>query len=142
MSGILRNALKTPDGTVITSRHRHDYVTHTDTNGKEYILRIRSYYKECIISTCMYYPEIWYDWSQFELSLDIHHRDTKRSIAILQLSLFHIPKCVFLCQALCDLYENYDKVTLFRQEKKGICNIIKCTHGNYFISYIFFDMLV
>jgi len=38
MSGIIRNALKTPDGTVITSRHRHDYVTHTDTNGKEYII--------------------------------------------------------------------------------------------------------
>jgi len=35
---MVRNALRTPDGTVLRSRHRHDYVTHTDTNGKEYML--------------------------------------------------------------------------------------------------------
>jgi len=38
MSTIIRNALRTPDGTVIRSRHRHDYVTHTDANGKEYMV--------------------------------------------------------------------------------------------------------
>ena len=35
---IIYNALKTPDGTIIESRHRHDYVTHTDKNGKEYMI--------------------------------------------------------------------------------------------------------
>ena len=35
---IIRNALVTPDGTMIESRHRHDYVTHTDKNGKEYMV--------------------------------------------------------------------------------------------------------
>ena len=35
---IIYNALKTPDGTIIKSRHRHDYVTHTDKNGKEYMI--------------------------------------------------------------------------------------------------------
>jgi len=38
MSTIIRNALRTPDGTIIRSRHRHDYVTHTDANGKEYMV--------------------------------------------------------------------------------------------------------
>ena len=38
MSTIIRNALRTPDGTEIRSRHRHDYVTHTDANGKEYMV--------------------------------------------------------------------------------------------------------
>ena len=35
---LVRNAMRTPDGTIIRSRHRHDYVTHTDVNGSEYML--------------------------------------------------------------------------------------------------------
>lgn len=35
---LIRNALRTPDGTVIESRHRHDYVTHKDANGKTYMV--------------------------------------------------------------------------------------------------------
>lgn len=38
MSNIIKNAMRTPDGTIIESQHRHDYVTHKDKNGKEYIL--------------------------------------------------------------------------------------------------------
>ena len=35
---ILSNRMRTPDGTILESRHRHDYVTHLDANGKEYML--------------------------------------------------------------------------------------------------------
>ena len=35
---LIRNALRTPDGTVLQSRHRHDYVTHTDANDKTYMI--------------------------------------------------------------------------------------------------------
>jgi len=38
MSVILSSKMKTPDGTILESKHRHDYVTHTDANGKEYML--------------------------------------------------------------------------------------------------------
>jgi hypothetical protein len=38
MQEILSNRMRTPDGTVLHSAHRHDYVTHTDANGKEYML--------------------------------------------------------------------------------------------------------
>lgn len=33
---IIYNAIQTPDGTIISSDHRHDFVTHTDENGKTY----------------------------------------------------------------------------------------------------------
>lgn len=35
---ILRNAIQTPDGTVLESKHRHDYVTHIDKNGQWYMV--------------------------------------------------------------------------------------------------------
>ena len=36
---IIKNEMRTPDGTILRSRNRHDYVTHTDSkNGKLYML--------------------------------------------------------------------------------------------------------
>ena len=35
---IVRNSMITPDGTEIISKHRHDFVCHTDKNGKQYCI--------------------------------------------------------------------------------------------------------
>jgi hypothetical protein len=35
---IIRNRIRTPDGTVLESRHRHDYVSYTDANGETYMV--------------------------------------------------------------------------------------------------------
>jgi len=35
---IIKSEMRTPDGTILISRSRHDYVTHMDENGKEYML--------------------------------------------------------------------------------------------------------
>lgn len=34
---IILNRIKTPDGTVLTSHHRHDYKQHRDENGELYV---------------------------------------------------------------------------------------------------------
>lgn len=38
MREIVYNGLQTPDGTIIESTHRHDYVSYKDKNGKDYII--------------------------------------------------------------------------------------------------------
>jgi predicted phosphohydrolase len=38
MSEILVNMIRTPDGTLLQSKHRHDYVTYFDKNGQEYMV--------------------------------------------------------------------------------------------------------
>lgn len=33
---LIKNCIETPDGTLLYSRHRHDYQSHLDENGKTY----------------------------------------------------------------------------------------------------------
>jgi hypothetical protein len=38
MRTIYASQIKTPDGTILRSQHRHDYKTYTDANGETYMI--------------------------------------------------------------------------------------------------------
>jgi len=38
MAKLILNRIRTPDGTILTSYHRNDYVTHLDLNGARYAI--------------------------------------------------------------------------------------------------------
>ena len=42
---LILSRIRTPDGTILTSYHQHDYVTHTDKNGETYMLDGGSEYR-------------------------------------------------------------------------------------------------
>jgi len=62
MLDILSSRMKTPDGTILESINRHDYVTHTDANGKEYMLDGGCEYVRCSANGDEYLLTIYTDY--------------------------------------------------------------------------------
>jgi hypothetical protein len=50
MKHIVFNSIKTPDGTVLISRHQHDYVTYLDANGETYMVDGGTGYLKCSVN--------------------------------------------------------------------------------------------
>lgn len=58
--GLLRNRWRTPDGTVLESKHHHDFVSHVDENGEFYFVDGGTWYVrvssnvEPMVDECVY----------------------------------------------------------------------------------------
>ena len=72
---IILNQIKTPDGTILRSMHRHDYVTYTDANGLEYMVDGGHDYLRRITHDEAPYEELTiYDDAPFEVIRENFHR--------------------------------------------------------------------
>ena len=66
--------IQTPDGTILTSYHRHDYVTHIDANGETYILDGGNDYQRTSVNIEPYKDlSIWSD-VPYEIIRENFHR--------------------------------------------------------------------
>ena len=64
---ILCNRIQTPDGTILTSHHRHDYVSYIDKNGHEYVTDGGcQYIRRNIVQEAPYKDLTVYDDAPFE----------------------------------------------------------------------------
>lgn len=69
---MIYSGLKTPDGTIIASYHRHDYKTYTDANGKEYMIDGGLDYVRCSAHTDQRHHIVWSD-APFEKVREYFH---------------------------------------------------------------------
>lgn len=71
---LILSKIKTPDGTILTSYHVHDYVTHTDKNGETYILDGgNEYQRYAVCSEPFEDLSIWSD-APYEVIRENYHR--------------------------------------------------------------------
>lgn len=71
---LILSRIQTPDGTILTSYHRHDYVTHTDANGEEYILDGGNDYQRTSVNIEPYKDlSVWSD-APYEIIRESFHR--------------------------------------------------------------------
>jgi len=71
---IILNRIKTPDGTVLTSHHVHDFVCHVDANGKRYCVDGGNDYLKRSFETADYEDVSIYSDAPFEIIRENFHR--------------------------------------------------------------------
>ena len=75
MKQILCNRIQTPDGTILISHNRHDYKTHVDKNGYEYMVDGgNEYLRRNIVQEAPYTEMSVYDDSPYETIREVLFR--------------------------------------------------------------------
>ena len=98
---ILNSRMRTPDGTILESHYRHDYVTHTDANGKEYMLDGGCEYVKSSANGDEYLLTIYTDFphavSRLHVKWGTYGKDGYqpfKRITIAEMSTEHLKACI------------------------------------------------
>ena len=73
---IILSRIQTPDDTILTSHHKHDYVTHIDKNGEKYILDGGRDYQKVAITKEPFKDLTVYSDAPFEIIRESLYRGT------------------------------------------------------------------
>ena len=127
---IVLNQIKTPDGTIIRSMHRHDYVTHKDKNGLEYMVDGGTAYLRRTVHESAPFEELTiYEDDPFEIIRENFHRGGRGKDGTEPLTWVPMSEMSDAWLHACILYNNerglsdslandlYKKELRYRQEK-------------------------
>lgn len=120
---LIYNAIRTPDGTILHSKHRHDCISHLDANGEEYLNDGGNDYIRRSINNIEALDISVYDDAPFEVIRELVFRgsrgkDGKQPLKYIKLSEIDDD----YLQALIEYEELYrpenPQLTYYRQEKE------------------------
>ena len=123
---IILNRIKTPDGTILTSYHRHDYKTYTDDNGETYMVDGGNVYLRRNMNNEPYTELSVYDDAPFAVIRQFLHWGTRgpegnqplKWKPLKDLDTDHIRAILVNIRGLSDRYRNYmEKELSLRGEK-------------------------
>lgn len=86
MKNILVNSIMTPDGTILRSRHRHDFIGHEDKNGEFYMVDGGTDYLKRSTNVIPYIELSVYDTDDFDLIRNSLDRYDTRSDKFIKVS--------------------------------------------------------
>ncbi len=105
MRQVILNSIRCPDGTVLTSHHRHDFQSHTQADGREYFVDGGTFYQRIGFSDDKYenisvYSDDPHDkirevfgWTQY-LDAEKKHLETPRKLLLKDMEDGHIKALV------------------------------------------------
>lgn len=111
---IIYNAIKTPDGTIIESRHRHDFNGHLDANGKKYYVDGGLDYLRRLYDTPDYQELSLYDTEPHIVQRAILKWGTYgkggkqplKLVAIQDMTNEHLQACLDTCPTMHEVFRN------------------------------------
>lgn len=128
---LVLNRIQTPDGTILTSYHRHDYVTHIDKNGLEYMVDGGLDYQRCNVNKSAPHKDLSvYSDAPFEVIRESYHRggrgkDGRQSlkwVPMSEMSNAWLEACIVYndVRGLSDSFANkmYKQELKYRDDKK------------------------
>lgn len=121
---LVSNQICTPDGTILTSKHRYDFVTYKDANGEEYMVDggtvylrrniNKEPYKELSLTTEAPFEEIRKVFLRGGRGKD--GRQPLKWVALCDMSNEWVKGCIDYCKGMVD--PNHYIIKLYEQELK------------------------
>jgi hypothetical protein len=126
MRKLIKNSIKCPDGVILTSRHRHDFVSHKDKNGELYYTDGGLSYLKRSVNIKPYEDLSLYTTDSFEklregLEWATYGRNGNEELhykSISNMSSNHIKAILLNCKVADYMKELFEKEIAFRNECK------------------------